>query len=585
VSALGVGAAPAPGISYDTVFQDPGQGRTPDPSLENRAIALIDATPAAARLGFAFRDFNRQPVADALIAAHRRGVQVEGVIDGGERNRPVVRQLLAVLGPDRLVICGAPAFDFHSCIANSEQPSLMHNKFLTFSQLADGRDHVVLQTSKNFFFPSQSTYYNDMVEITGDVGLYEAYAGYLADLRAQQRSDDHYLIRSGDDGRNTFFTSPRRQANPSVDDTIVDRLDEVDCSAGGSIRIAQMAFRTERAVIMRKLAALRRAGCDVEVVVSTADGDIIAGLVSAGVPVHPLLLQARGELREVIVHSKFWLVDAGSTVTGTRTRLTYAGSSTWRGDQQRSDDLLLRIADDGVYAAYDRYWELLRERAVSDPPPPELDELAPSSALAVTPAPNAAGWHGGPVTVRIAASDGHLRTGTSGVARLHVELSGAQTGTWDVPQGTPAAAVLEVPLSTEGRTTVTYWAEDRAGNREAARTADVLLDFTPPRLSGLPDGCTLWPPNHRLVRVADVVASDAGSGLAAGPLVSAWSSAASDAGDIVIDGGSVWLRAEKAERGRARVYTVRATATDIAGNTAVATASCTVRHALRPHGG
>jgi hypothetical protein len=473
---------------------------------------------------------------------------------------------------------------FNSCIANTERPSLMHNKFLTFSRLSDGREHVVLQTSKNFFFPSQFTYYNDMVEITGDVALYEAYVGYLADLRAQQRSDDHYLIRPGDDGGNTFFTSPRRQANPFVDDTIVDRLDEVDCSGGGSIRVAQMAFRTERAVIMSKLAALQRAGCDVEVVVSTADGDILAGLVSAGIAVHPFLLQPRGDLREVIVHSKFWLVDAVSTATGARTRLTYAGSSNWRGDQQRSDDLLLRIADEGVYAAYQRYWELLRARAVSDPPPPEADDLAPSSALTVTPGANEAGWHTGPVTVRIAASDGHLRTGTSGIARLHVELSGAQTGTWDVTQETPAAAVLEIPVSAEGRTTVTYWAEDRAGHREELHTADVLVDATAPQLSGLPDGCTLWPPNKRLVHVAEVTASDAGSGVATGPLVSAWSNARSDAHDIVIDGGSVWLRAEKAEQGRARVYTVRATATDVAGNTAVTTGNCSVRHPRRPDG-
>ena len=39
---------------------------------------------------------------------------------------------------------------------------------MTFSGLVDGRRDVVLQTSENFFGPSQFSYYNDMVVIDGD---------------------------------------------------------------------------------------------------------------------------------------------------------------------------------------------------------------------------------------------------------------------------------------------------------------------------------------------------------------------------------------------------------------------------------
>ena len=237
-----------------------------DFSLEAHAIGLIESTPSGSQITVALRDFNRVPVADALIAAHGRGVLIDAVIDGQERNRAVVRRLLAALGPEHFVVCGTPTFAFNSCIANVGPPSLQHNKFLTFSRLADGREHVVLQTSENFFEPTQFNYYNDMVEISGDVALYDAYVEYLHAMQAQVRSDDHYVIRSGDDGRNTMFPSPRRQADLSTDDTIVDRMDEIDCSEGGSpsgrglIRIANMAFRSARAVIMRKLVELHRDG-------------------------------------------------------------------------------------------------------------------------------------------------------------------------------------------------------------------------------------------------------------------------------------------------------------------------------------
>ena len=281
--AAGSDATGGDGIVYHTLFQDPGAVPGTDFSLEDHAIALLNATPADARITFAFRDYNRATLTDALLAAHARGVELDGVIDGGERARTQVQRLMAGLGPERLVLCGSPTFFFNSCIADSLVPSLQHNKFMTFSNLEDGRHDVVLQTSENFFGPSQFSYYNDMVEIDGDVALHAAYAQYVADMKAQVRSDDHYLIVSGDNKRNTMFPSPRPQASPDTDDTIVDRMNEIDCSGGGSIRAANMAFRTERSVIMRKLVELHRAGCDVDVVFSNADGDIIAGLESAGI--------------------------------------------------------------------------------------------------------------------------------------------------------------------------------------------------------------------------------------------------------------------------------------------------------------
>jgi PLD-like domain len=575
-------AAAASPIVYKTLFQDPGAVPGEDLSLENHAVRLINATPEGEKITFTLRDYNRQPISDALIAAQARGVQVDGVIDGGERSRPIVQALQDALGADHFVICGSPTFTFDSCIANSLVPSLQHNKFLTFSGLSDERKDVVLQTSKNFFGPSQLSYYNDMVEIAGDAALHKAYSDYVFDLKAQQRSDNHYFPTDGDGGRNTMFPSPRPQADRDTDDTIVDRMSEIDCSEGGSpsgkglIRIANMAFRTERAVIMRKLVELKRQGCDIEVIVSNADGDILSGLVSARIPVHPFFLRAITGVRpQVIVHSKFWLVDAKSTVTGARTKLAYVGSSNWRADQQYSDDMLLRIADDGVHARYSEYWELIKSRAASDQTRPATDVITPFSALAATPAPNGAGWNSSNVAVRVAGSDGHSPL-AGGLKRLHVEMSGAQSGAWDFAGETNGYNVQDLAVTAEGETTVTFYSEDAKGNIEPARSHVVRIDKTAPTLAGLPRGCELWPPDNRMHHVADVLAVDGVSGLK-GLSVSASSNAVSDAGDIAIQGGSVDLRAEQAARGNARTYgVIRATATDVAGNSSTGSGTCVV---------
>jgi hypothetical protein len=48
-------------------------------------------------------------------------------------------------------------------------------------------------------------------------------------------------------------------------------------------------------------------------------------------------------------------------------------------------------------------------------------------------------------------------------------------------------------------------------------------------------------------------------------------------------GYAVYLRAERPGNGHGRVYTIRATATDRAGNTATSTATCTVPHDQGPN--
>jgi hypothetical protein len=94
--------------------------------------------------------------------------------------------------------------------------------------------------------------------------------------------------------------------------------------------------------------------------------------------------------------------------------------------------------------------------------------------------------------------------------------------------------------------------------------------------------CSLWPPNHKMVTVATVSASDGVSGIASFS-VSAASSEAPPLGqtDVSVTGSgtaprSVALRAERDGNGPGRTYTITANATDPAGNSASAAATCVV---------
>ena len=105
----------------------------------------------------------------------------------------------------------------------------------------------------------------------------------------------------------------------------------------------------------------------------------------------------------------------------------------------------------------------------------EADTAAPTTVATASPAPNAAGWNKGALTVALSASDGPLGVG---VQEIVYSLSGAATGGATVPGSTASVAV-----SAEGTTTLTYFARDRAGNAEPSRTLVLRIDTTAPTVS------------------------------------------------------------------------------------------------------
>ena len=213
------------------------------------------------------------------------------------------------------------------------------------------------------------------------------------------------------------------------------------------------------------------------------------------------------------------------------------------------------------------------------------DAVDPVTTATVNPPANANGWNQTAVTVSLEATDlasGLNDTPAGWVDLLRYSLAGAQTDAETVVSGHSAS----FGVSPGGVTRVSYSATDAAGNEEPARSLDVKIDGAPPVLSGLPsEGCTLWPANHELQRVAVVRASDAVSGIARGTFdVNITSNEPMDPSDVAVtedENGRlvVDLRAERAGESKSgRVYQLTVTAQDLAGNQVTESATCTVPH-------
>jgi hypothetical protein len=200
-----------------------------------------------------------------------------------------------------------------------------------------------------------------------------------------------------------------------------------------------------------------------------------------------------------------------------------------------------------------------------------VDNIPPTTVATASPGPNSNSWNNTNVTIDLNATD---NAGGSGVKQIQFALSGAENTGLQTVAGNAAS----VTISAEGITVLTYFATDNAGNQETAKTLTVRIDKTPPVISGLPArGCTIWPPNHKLVQVAKVIAADALSGLAPGSFKVTGTSNDPDDGKIEITGGpSQFIVQLGADKGQ--VYVLTATASDLAGNTVTNQTTCKVRH-------
>jgi DNA-binding beta-propeller fold protein YncE len=103
-----------------------------------------------------------------------------------------------------------------------------------------------------------------------------------------------------------------------------------------------------------------------------------------------------------------------------------------------------------------------------------IDTIPPVTTATLNPSANSNGWNNTDVTVLLNSMD---PDGT--VAQISYGASGAQT----ISPTTVGGGSIKFPISTEGMTTVSFFATDAAGNVEAPNTLVVQIDKTPPTVT------------------------------------------------------------------------------------------------------
>ncbi len=366
---------PTAATSTRIQFSDPWSTRSAAQlRLHLTQVAAIKAAPAGATIHLVMYTFATAWAGRALLAAHRRGVNVRVIIDDHENYR-WTKRLQAVLGTNQhrrsyVVRCHL------ACASDVTYPrrrsagtirSYVHAKWLIIDRSGTDRD-VVMIPSENLT-PAALEQSNDMMVLRGDHAVY-SFLRARFDIMRKDAGTAYGTVTSGSVSMTMFpvplpkdYKVEPDEPLPAAMDPYLDYLRDIQCGGDHSttIRIAMYMWTYPRLEVAKRFAELARAGCRVVAIGQPLspesdegwDPEITTTLLDAGIELH----QTSG--RGVYLHSKIVTLDGWNT-SGARLHLAVTGSSNFLLQALvASDDLIVTDTDVAVVGAYSAHVDQL----------------------------------------------------------------------------------------------------------------------------------------------------------------------------------------------------------------------------------
>lgn len=327
---------PRQGTTFNIPAKAPTTTRARQMVFTDRAVQAVRATPRGETITVSIYSLSIGKVADAFIAAHRRGVKVRFVTHDGAKKNGNVRKLISALGTNTrarsyVKICSG------SCLVTKKGVGVQHAKLLTFSRVVDDRKRSVrwltLVSSGNLTYAAGEDQWNEFQTIPGNRKIYDAATAYVASMRFDRDKFNTASVTSG-----IYRLDFLPQKDLTFDPVLPD-LKRVTCKGGGTIRVGMYGWTGYRKAIARQLVTLRKAGCDVKVAIDSryAVPAVRKILTSGRVPTY----DTRNVPRRY-VHWKTTVIDA--RINGAVRHRVYAGSANFTGAAIWSNtDVILRI--------------------------------------------------------------------------------------------------------------------------------------------------------------------------------------------------------------------------------------------------
>lgn len=362
------------------VFNNPTGNQAARWRIVDTIVRSIKNARPGSRLMFSTFLMDSRAGADALVAARRRGVQVQIVMDGDDARTGQARKIARAVNKDNRprrtgvdkdgvpLRWGKDKSFVVFCEGSCRGPggANLHAKFYAFSRTGSARD-VVMVSSSNLNAGGAVRGWNDLYVMKDRPVLYKQYAKIHAEM-AQDTSQDRDGYREQVAGAVTSRFYPRlKGTDPVLQDLAKVRCRGANGGAGRNghtaINISMFAWNSDRGMkIARRLVELDRNGCDVSIVYGAPSAKIRDYLADSARRGGVKLWDSRYDrdedgLFDLRVHHKYMLINGvyGGDRSAWR---VHTGSQNWgKGTLRRGDDNTINIVGRGAYRQYIRDWD------------------------------------------------------------------------------------------------------------------------------------------------------------------------------------------------------------------------------------
>jgi phosphatidylserine/phosphatidylglycerophosphate/cardiolipin synthase-like enzyme len=340
--------------------------------IERRVIETLRHVPKGETVRIAAYSFDRVPMANALIAAHKRGVKIQMLLND-HQDTHAMKMVRAVLGTNRY----AKNFIYkckQGCRTFADQYRNLHSKFYMFTK-AGKSDDVMAIGSHNMTRNAIYHQWNDLYFMSGNKPLFDQFTAVFKDMKKDYNTKQPPIRFCGtpkgaacDDSVDKYTSWIFPKTSTQKSDVVLDMLNKIQCLTpdgnGGQTRThLALSMHTMRGARGDYLASAIRQkwaeGCDFRVSygligyhtkqilgASTARGRI--PLRSTGLDYHPdddFDLNHDGEddvILDYYTHQKYFVIQG--TYNGVpNTQMVLTGSSNWASLGTAEDEVFFTI--------------------------------------------------------------------------------------------------------------------------------------------------------------------------------------------------------------------------------------------------
>jgi phosphatidylserine/phosphatidylglycerophosphate/cardiolipin synthase-like enzyme len=376
-------------------FNDPWGSQESKFRIERQIVAAIQHARKGSKIQIAVYSFDRVNVAQALLNAHKRGVQVQ-VLHNDHQYTTAMKMLKHGLGTNR----HHKSWDYTCKTGCRSHQGVLHDKIYLFEHTG-GAKNVVMTGSANLTGNAAIHQFNDLL-IRSDPDYYRMMLKLFWELKKDTQAPRPYEHKVLKDYQLWVMPHPRTTAK---NDPLMEILRPVQCLGANNgtgthgrttIRVSMHSWNGARGTyIARRLRHLYAQGCNVRVLWALA-GSGMKSVLGRDTPRGEVPRHADGydrdcdELHEVDMYShQKYMTISGHYGDDRSVSYVFTGSSNWTPSGISGDELILRAQGPNLVKQWDRNFDFIwneRSRPVGNspgpgyyPPPPPCADDTPTT--------------------------------------------------------------------------------------------------------------------------------------------------------------------------------------------------------------